>query len=108
MYTKDFHGLSLEAAEYELDLAIKTARRDKDKLLCLIVGHGASGKTHKIKTRFIELLALLEEKNQIKGFIKGEDLNIFSKAYQSFKFTNRVYPIINNGHPNQGEIYVVL
>ncbi len=107
MYTKDFHSLTVNEALYELEQAIKTARRDKDKVLCLIVGYGSSGRTHKIKTAFLELLDTKAKNNLIKAYIAGENLDMFSKEYLSFKYLDRI-PLEAKRKHNRGEIYVIL
>lgn len=108
MYTVDIHydGASRASAAYDLDQAITIARRDKDKLLCLIVGRGKGG-THKIKTNTIEILTEYKSKNKVKDFIVGSNLDRFSSAFINFKHRDRI-PLQAILERNPGKIYVVL
>ena len=58
MYTIDIHSNKerVNDALYQLDIAIKIARQDKDKILCLITGYGSHNTKHKIKTAIEEKL----------------------------------------------------
>lgn len=108
MYTVDIHysGATRQSARYNLDESIIIARRQPDKLLCLIVGRGNGG-THKIKTEIIEVLCEYKASNKIKDFICGSDLEMFSSAFMNFKFRDRI-PDIEKKKKNAGAIYVVL
>ena len=67
MYTVDIHykGATVLSTKHNIDESIIIARKDKDKLLCLIVGKGNGG-THKIKTETINIL--IEYRNTNKKF----------------------------------------
>lgn len=108
MYTVDIHynGATKLSCKHNIDEAIIIARRDKDKLLCLIVGRGNGG-THKIKTETINILTDYKVQNKIKDFICGADLDLFSSVYLSFKYRDRI-PEIEKKKKNSGAIYVIL
>jgi hypothetical protein len=108
MYTVDIHyaGATKLSAKYNIDESIKIARREKDKLLCLIVGRGNGG-THKIKTETINILSEYKNENKIKDFICGSDLDLFSSIYLNFKFKERI-PELEKKKKNPGAIYVIL
>ena len=80
MYTVDLHnkGKTVSSAISNLHGFIKLARKTKERCLCLIVGQGSTGGTHKIKTGVLEELNNLKEKNQIKDFILGNEVDIFN------------------------------
>ena len=109
MYTKDLHytGASVNSAISELDQSIKLARNSKDRVLCLIVGYGSSGGSHKIKTAILEALNEKKNKNQVKEFIVGSDLDIFNISYQKMKFKNLIPDEVKRRR-NPGEIIVIL
>ena len=109
MYTIDIHSNkeTVSMALYNLEIGIKMARKDKDKILCVITGYGSHNTKHKIKT---EVLIKLEEylKNKfIKGYILGNELDIFNLKYQSFPNKDKLSKeaLINK---NPGAIYVAL
>ena len=70
MYTVDLHlkNENVESAVVNLYSSIKLANKTKEKILCLVVGYGSTGGTHKIKTAVENELEELKKKNQIKGF----------------------------------------
>lgn len=107
MFEKDFHRLIVNEALYELKVFLSLAKKQKYKVVGLIVGYGSSGKTHKIKTAFLEELDSLKNKKYIKDYIKGEDLDLFNSRYLNFKY-RELLPEEIKKHPNKGEIYVVL
>ena len=109
MYIIDIHSNkeTIEIAKYELDQGIIIARKDKDKLLCAIVGYGSSSNKHRIKTAILEYLSELKDKNYIKDYILGSDLDIFFFNYQSFKYGFRI-PEEEKKTKNPGAIYVIL
>lgn len=109
MLTRDIHSNNetVSIALYELTVSINLARKDKDKLLCLITGYGSSGKTHKIKTAIIEKLEELKAKKQIKGYLIGSELDIFNLNYQGFSHKDKI-PKSDFNRPNPGVIYIGL
>lgn len=108
MYTLDIHscGETIPVAISKLETGLSFARRDKDKLLCLITGYGSTGKTHKIKTAVLEYLEENKGK-KFKDYILGSDLDIFFVKYQSFKYGNRI-PESEKRLKNPGCIYIIL
>ena len=108
MYTVDIHyaGATRQSAKYNLDESIIIARRQPDKLLCLIVGRGKGG-THKIKTEILDVLSEYKAKNKVKDYICGSDLDIFSSVYSNFKYKDRI-PEVEKYNKNAGAIYVIL
>ena len=109
MYTADIHSNkeTVKDAIYELDIALSFARKEKDKLLCLITGYGSKGTSHKIKS---EILIILEEyikDNKIKGFLLGSDIDMFNYKYQKFIYKDRI-PKKDKIIKNPGAIYVAV
>lgn len=109
MYTRDIHqpSTTVEMALYDLKQTLILARKQKDKVLCLIVGHGSKGGSHKIKTAVLEELEQMKNKNQIRGFIIGSDLDIFSVAYQQLNGKEEI-PENCKRRKNPGEIFVLI
>lgn len=107
MLEKDFHGLTVEAALYELEVTIKLARKQRKKLLSLIVGYGASGKTHKIREAFLEELEVKVLKKQIKGYILGSNLDLFNPKFLNFPYRHLIPEEIKR-KANPGAIYIVI
>ena len=109
MYTVDLHlkGETVISALYNLQSSINLARKSKEKTLCLIVGHGSTGGTHKIKTAVLEKLLELKQKNQIKDYIIGNEVDIFNSKYQTLKGKENIQKSLV-GHMNAGEILVIL
>ena len=87
MYTVDIHlkGENVASAISNLHSSIKLARSSKERLLCVIVGYGSTGGTHKIKTAVLEELQALKSHNKIRDYILGSELDIFKIKYQQFK-----------------------
>ena len=108
MYTVDIHyqGSTRLSTKHNIDESIIIARREKDKLLCLIVGKGNGG-THKIKSESLLILNDYKANNKIKDFICGCDLDIFSSVYLNFKYRDRI-PQVEKIKKNAGSIYVIL
>ena len=106
MYTVDLHlkNETVETACYNLMETIKLARATRERVLCLIVGYGSTGGTHKIKTAVLERLSELQSKNQVKGFIEGNEIDMFNPKYLSLKN----HEFIPKGNYNKGEIIVIL
>ena len=109
MYTVDLHlnGETVDSATSNLHNSIKLARKTKEKTLCLIVGYGSTGGTHKIKTAIELELNNLKNKNQIKGYIFGNELDIFNVKYQTLKGKELIEQTAFKRH-NPGEIIVIL
>lgn len=109
MYKIDIHSNkeTVDSALYMLDLAIKFGKKEKDRLVCVITGYGSKGTSHKIQISTIERLEELKNKNVIKDFIKGSNLDIFDRAYQSFKGRGKI-PDIDMKIRNPGAIYILV
>lgn len=109
MYTVDLHlkKETVEDAKYNLLEAIKISRKTQEKVLCLIVGYGSTGGTHKIKSAILDRLSELKEKKQIKNYITGDHVDIFHAEYQNLKEKN-LLPKEALQHPNAGQIFVFL
>ena len=109
MYTVDLHikGETVSSAISNLHGFIKLARKTKEKCLCLIVGQGSTGGTHKIKTGILEELKSLKENNKIKDYILGNEVDIFNVKYQSLKGKECIDKSLIN-HMNAGQIIVIL
>lgn len=106
MYTVDLHlkNETVDTACYNLLESIKLARTSKERVLCLIVGYGSTGGTHKIKTAILVRLEELKNKNQVKDFIEGNEIDIFNPKYLSLKGRE----FIPKEDYNKGEIIVIL
>ncbi len=109
MYTIDLHlkNETVTTAIFNLRIAIKLARKSKDKVLCLIVGYGSTGGTHKIKSGILAELKNLEESKQIKGYIVGLELDIFNVKYQKLRGKEFIDQDCFK-RKNPGEIIVIL
>lgn len=109
MYIIDIHSNkeTVKDALYQLDEGIKIARRDKDKILCVITGYGSHNTSHKIKTAIEEKLEAYINDKFIKGWIRGNELDIFNKRYQSFPNSDRI-PKNDKNIKNPGAIYIAL
>ena len=109
MYIKDIHSNNetINDAIYELLEGIKMAKRDKDKILCLITGYGSHGTSHKIKTAIEEKLDELLKDKIIKGWLRGTELDIFNYKYQSFPNAYNI-PKKDKNDKNPGAIYIAV
>lgn len=109
MLTVDIHKYkaSVKNALEELDVYIGLARKDKDRLLSVIVGYGSTGGTHKIKTGVLDKLEEYKNKGFIKDYILGSELDLFSPKYLSFKYKERI-PTSEKRECNPGKVYIVL
>jgi len=107
MRTVDIHNdnQNENRVRYDIDNEIAFAKREKDKLLCLIVGYGSSGKSHKVKNYAIMYLDELKEKKRIVDYILGNDIDIFNPKYQTFKGRENIPEDIKKSH-NLGIIIV--
>ena len=109
MLTRDIHSNkeSVVIALYDLHESIMLAKRDKDRLLCLIVGYGSKGTRHKIQTSVMDKLEEYLKNNTIKGYIRGNQIDIFDRAYQSFPYKDRI-PEEDKKRKNPGAIYIAV
>ena len=109
MYTIDLHlkKESVQSAIYNLHEAIKLARRTKERVICLIVGYGSTGGTHKIKSSILIELDDMKSKNQIREYIIGSDIDIFNINYQNFKNKNLLDKKLFT-QKNPGQIIVIV
>ncbi len=109
MITRDIHyGMpTVDTALYQLDLAIKAAKNSKDKLLEVIVGHGSTGGTHKIKTATVNKLDEYKDKKIIKDYIIGNEIDIFNIKYQNFMGKEYI-PESEKIKRNKGSIFIYL
>ncbi len=109
MLTRDIHSNkeTINIALYDLKESIDLAKKQKEKVLCLIVGYGSTGKTHKIKTAIIDALESYQEKHMIKEFILGNEMDIFNIKYQNMKGRDLIPPKEKEKR-NPGAIYIVL
>ncbi len=109
MLTRDIHSHqeSVTTALYDLDQSISLCKRQREKLLCIIVGYGSTGKTHKIQTAVVEALENHKLTHKVKDYIKGSSLDIFNVEYQQFKYKNLI-PKSEIEKKNPGVIYVVV
>ncbi len=109
MYTIDIHSNkeTIDAAFYNLDIGIKIARQNKEKILCVITGYGSHNTKHKIKSAIILKLEEYVNKKYVKGYILGNEVDIFNARYQSFPNKEKLgkEEFINK---NPGVIYVAL
>lgn len=87
MRTYDIHNdkQNKERVKYELDKEIRSTKREKDRLLCLITGYGSTGGSHKIRNYVIEYLDEYLIAGFVKDYIMGYDIDIFNPKYQAFK-----------------------
>ena len=101
MINYDIHNdkQGFDRIKYDLDIQIKFAKREKDRLLCLIVGYGSTGGTHKIKNNAIEILEEYKKNNRIKDYLLGDNLDIFNPLYQSFKGKDNIPSNLKNINP---------
>ncbi|MDE7264386.1 MAG: hypothetical protein K2N64_06975 [Anaeroplasmataceae bacterium] len=109
MYKVDLHqrNETVASALYNLKESIRIARSSKDHVLCLVVGYGSTGGTHKIKTAVLEQLREYKSKNQIRDFIIGSEIDIFNANYQKLKGKEFLDEDCKR-RKNPGEILVIL
>lgn len=109
MFTRDLHlkNETVQTALYNLKETILLARNTKEHVVCLIVGYGSTGGTHKIKTAVLVQLEELKNKHQIKDYIEGNDLDIFNPRYQMLKGKEWLDKEALQ-RKNKGEIFVLL
>lgn len=109
MFTRDIHSNkeTTKEALYELDNSIEIARRMKEKIICLIIGYGSHNTKHKISGVILEALKEYKEKNKIKDYILGSDLDIFHLNYQRFK-GKEFLSEAEKAKRNRGAVYIYI
>ena len=108
MRSRDIHyGMPTVANALDhLDLFLKETKRT-ERIVEVITGYGSTGGSSKIKNAVIKRLEEYKEKNYIKDFICGDELDIFNIKYQNFKYRNLLTEDIKRIR-NKGAIYIVL
>ena len=108
MRSRDIHYRmpSVANALEHLDLFIKETKRS-EKIIEVITGYGSTGGSSKIKNAVIKRLEEYKESNYIKDYICGNEIDIFNKKYQNFKYTNLLTPEVKRMQ-NKGAIYIIL
>ena len=106
MYSLDIHSNkeTVEQALYQLDIAIKLGKREKDKIIELIVGYGSKGGTHKIRTAVIEKLEEYKSNKRIKDYITGDLIDFGAKHIEFLKAAPEFYNLKKTA--NKGVIYI--
>ena len=89
-----------------LDLFLKEVKKS-EKIVEVITGYGSTGGSSKIKNAVLLRLEEYKEKNYIKDFICGDELDIFNPKYQNFKYRILIPEDIKKMR-NKGAIYIVL
>lgn len=108
MLSRDIHyGKPTVANALEhLEIFLKEVKRS-EKIVEVITGYGSTGGSCKIKNAVIERLEELKEKNYIKDYIFGNELDIFNKKYQNFKYRSLIPDSVKK-MCNPGAIYIIL
>ena len=108
MRSRDIHyGMPTVANALDhLDLFLKEVKRS-EKIVEVITGYGSTGGSSKIKKAVIERLEEYKDKKYIKDFICGDELDIFNKKYQNFKYLSLI-PNEVKRIQNKGAIYIIL
>ena len=109
MITRDIHSNkeTIIHALYELDNSIFLAKKAKEKILCLIIGYGSHGTSHKINTVILEKLEEYKRNGKVKDYILGNKLDIFDLDYQKFK-NKELIPETEKKKKNPGCVYISL
>lgn len=109
MFVCDIHSNfeTVDTAMYNMKETINLARRQREKVICFIVGYGSKGGSHKILSAAEEALTIMKEKNNIKDFIKGNHLDMFDSRYLEFKYKELI-PNEEKRRKNPGAIFVIL
>ena len=89
-----------------LDIFLKEVKKS-EKIVEVITGYGSTGGSSKIKNAVLLRLGEYKEKNYIKDFICGDELDIFNPKYQNFKYRILIPEDIKKMR-NKGAIYIVL
>ena len=108
MLSRDIHygkPTVINALEH-LDIFLKDVKRS-EKIVEIITGYGSTGGTSKIKNAVINRLEELKEQGYIKDFICGNELDIFNKKYQNFKYLSLIPESVKKIR-NSGAIYIIL
>ena len=108
MISRDIHygkPTVVNALEH-LDIFLKDVKRS-EKIVEVITGYGSTGGSSKIKNAVILRLEELKEQRYIKDFICGNELDIFNKKYQNFKYLSLIPESVKKIR-NSGAIYIVL
>ena len=108
MLSRDIHygKPSVINALEHLDIFLKEVKRS-EKIVEVITGYGSTGGSSKIKNAVIERLEELKLQKYIKDFICGNELDIFNKKYQNFKYLSLIPDSVKKIR-NSGAIYIVL
>ena len=108
MLSRDIHyGKPTVANALEhLNIFLKEVKRN-EKIVEVITGYGSTGGTSKIKNAVIERLEELKTQKFIKDYICGNELDIFNKKYQNFKYRSLITENVKRMQ-NSGAIYIVL
>ena len=108
MRSRDIHyGMpTVDNALDHLDLFLKEVKRS-EKIVEVITGYGSTGGSSKIKNAVLRRLEEYKEKKYIKDFICGDELDIFNKKYQNFKYLSLI-PNEVKRIQNKGAIYIIL
>ena len=108
MLSRDIHyGKPTVANALEhLEIFLKEVKRS-EKIVEVITGYGSTGGSSKIKNAVLERLEQLKANKYIKDFICGNELDIFNKKYQNFKYLSLIPDDIKKIR-NSGAIYIVL
>ena len=108
MLSRDIHygkPTVINALEH-LDIFLNEVKRS-EKIVEVITGYGSTGGSSKIKNAVIERLEELKLQKYIKDFICGNELDIFNKKYQNFKYLSLIPDSVKKIR-NSGAIYIVL
>ena len=110
MQSYDIHSgkPSVHVAINNLVGHINTCKKLHIKVFNVIVGHGSTGGTHKIKTETLTFLEEAKEKKQIKAFICGNEIDIFNNKYQKLEDKYKKLLEKDNRNFNPGVIYIWL
>lgn len=108
MLSRDIHyGRPTVANALEhLDLFLKDVKRS-EKIVEVITGYGSTGGSSKIRNAVINRLEEYKEKNYIKDYICGNEIDIFNYKYQNFKYRSLLTEDIKR-QQNKGAIYIIL
>lgn len=98
---------TVETALESLKFHLKSSKSRRENVLTVVVGYGSTGGTHRIKNATIDYLDSLINLNQIKGFICGNELDIFNSKYQNFRYKDLI-PDSEKRKMNPGVIYIIL
>lgn len=109
MYTVDLHlkNETVNHALYQLEQSIRLMRKTHEHVGCFIVGYGSTGGSHKIKTAVLNALEEKKQKNEIKGYIIGSEIDIFNPKYQQLKGKEWIDEV-SKRRKNPGEVIVIL